>query len=78
MGKCMPVMERPNVVTETAVYPDPYPCLDRDGNRLPGAAMQAEAPNHRKLLFHNGNGGERYGRGLAMTRSGECNGDEQK
>jgi len=35
----------------------------RDGGRSSGAALQEEAPNHRRLRWPNGQGGERCGKG---------------
>src|SRR5262245_29851141 len=37
-------------------------CCTRDEGRSLGLRLQDQSPNHRKLLRHNGRGGERYGK----------------
>jgi len=54
------------------------PRCARDGGRPLGLGLQDRGPNHRKLLRHNGRGGERFGKGAAMTASGERWEDERK
>ena len=44
-------IKRPVAVTEREVSPVLFPCSTEDGGGPPGAAMQVEAPNHRKLLW---------------------------
>ena len=41
-------------------------------------ALQDEGSNHRKLLRHNGRGGERSGKRQDLILSGEGRGDERK
>jgi len=43
-------------------------CCTRDGGRPLGLGLQDQGPNHRKLLRHNGCGGERFGKGVARLR----------
>jgi hypothetical protein len=43
-------------------------CCVGDGGRPPGIALQGEVPNHRKLRWHNGRGGERCGKGVPGGR----------
>ena len=64
-------IKRPEVVSRSHDSPVPLTCLIEDGGRSPGTAMQVEVPNHRKLLFHNGNGSERYGKRSHVMGSGE-------
>ncbi len=64
-------IKRPEVVSRSHDSPVPLTCPIEDGSRSPGTTMQVEVPNHRKLLFHNGNGSERYGKRSHVMRSGE-------
>ena len=41
-------------------------------------ALQDAGSNHRKLLRHNGRGGERFGKRQDLILSGESRGDERK
>jgi hypothetical protein len=53
------------------------PCCTRDEGRPLGPGLQDQGPNHRKLLWPNGRGGERFGKG-GMYPSGERWEDERK
>jgi len=43
-------------------------CCTGDGGWPLGLGLQDQGPNHRKLLRHNGRGGERFGKGAARLR----------
>jgi hypothetical protein len=43
-------------------------CCIRDEGRPFGVGLQEQAPNSRKLLSSNGDGGERYGKGVSELR----------
>ena len=47
-------------------------CCTRDEGRSLGLGLQDQSPNHRKLLRHNGRGGERYGKRREKTRQVCC------
>ena len=47
------------------------PCCTRDEGRPLGLGVQAQGLNHRMLLWPNGRGGERDGKG-GVNPSGEC------
>ena len=54
------------------------PCCTRDEGRSLGLGLQDQGPNHRKLLWSNGRGGERCGKG-GQTRqvyAGKTNASE--
>jgi hypothetical protein len=53
------------------------PCCTRDEGRSLGLGLQDQGPNHRKLLWSNGRGGERYGKG-GIYPSGARWQDERK
>jgi hypothetical protein len=44
------------------------PCCTRDEGRTLGLGLQGQGPNHRKLLWLNGRGGERFGKRRDETR----------
>jgi hypothetical protein len=50
----------------------------RDERRPLEPALQDVGSNHRKLLRHNGRGGERFGKRQDLILSGEGRGDERK
>lgn len=50
----------------------------RDEGRPLGLGLQDRGPNHRKLLRHNGRGGERSRKRRGLTASGEHWGVERK
>src|SRR5260370_109508 len=54
------------------------PCCTRDERRRLEPALQDVGSNHRKLLRHNGRGGERFGKRRDLILSGEGRGDERK
>ena len=54
-------------------------CCTRDEGRSLGLGLQDQGPNHRKLLRHNGRGGERCGKRRERTRQvclGKANASE--
>ena len=53
------------------------PCCTRDEGGPLGLGVQAQGPNHRMLLWPNGQGGERAGQG-GINPSGECWEDERE
>jgi hypothetical protein len=53
-------------------------CCTRDERRPLELALQDVGSNHRKLLRHNGRGGERFGKRQDLILSGKGRGDERK
>ena len=54
------------------------PCRTRDEGRPLGPGLQDQGPNHRKLRWHNGRGGERCGKRRNLIPSGARWQDERK